>query len=135
MNIITFVSIFTDEYDWKTSMSLSIIFTMNKPQHISEHPVVFITTFLYLSLRTPDLPHSDLQSKFHCSITSKWLSEFLTISWTRFIPNTIYFLNFAITNSLPSILSFFFRPEIVTDYRYRNLEWKGGAKRNFPKNI
>jgi glycogen debranching enzyme len=43
------------------------------------------------------------------------------------------FLNSVITNSLSNTLSFFFRPEIVTDFNYRSSEWKGGAKCNFPK--
>ncbi len=76
----------------------------------------FITTFMYSSLWTSKLCHSDLQSKFSCSIIKKRLSEFVTISWTKFIPNILFFsyisLTFAITNSMSYSLCL----EIVTDY-------------------
>jgi hypothetical protein len=96
-------------------------------------PCSFITTFLYWSLRTPALPHSDLRSKFHRLIINEWLSGLPRIFWTYFIPSTLFIsLNFLIPNSIPNILSFFFCPEIVTDYCYWSSEWRGGTKRNFP---
>jgi len=60
-----FLSAIMDKTDCKTSMTFYIVFTMNRPKHISEHHVLFLTTLLYSPLRTRDLSPSDLLNTFH----------------------------------------------------------------------
>src|SRR5271156_3968559 len=76
--------------DCKTSVSLHILSQVNKPEHIYEHPVVFITTSRSLSLRTSGHSHSDLQSNFAVQpLKSHCQNSFRTPGHTSF--RTPYF--------------------------------------------